>query len=163
MNVRTASGFGSSESFSASVVTQAAHAGGKFAAESTLVTVYSMSYAPHATGTPELAPVGKLVLSSRLAGPNIFVLRMRDNNMAPTVQRGAYMGVNTADVLPSGGIFVLKYEYAGMLVRRVFLDCASNQYILRSDASGHPESRMPEEKSAGRLVGRVVWVIQEVA
>ncbi|MCL1986001.1 MAG: helix-turn-helix domain-containing protein [Betaproteobacteria bacterium] len=132
-------------------------------AASTLVVVYSMSCVPlEAQGISELEPVGKLALPASLAGPGTLVLWMRDDNMAPVVQRGAYLGVNTADVrLSSGGIFVLKHEYAGMLVRRIFLDYGSNQYLLRSEAGGHPESRMPAEECTGRVVGRVVWVIQE--
>ena len=163
MNVRTASGCGPSESFSVNAVAQAIYAAGEAGAESALSAVYSMSAPLEAQGFSALDPIGKLALPSGLTRPNTLILQMRDNNMFPVIQRDAFFGVNTADVhLSSGGIFVLKHEYANMLVRRVFLDCDNNQYILRSDAAGHPENRMSTEEITGRVVGKVIWVIQEV-
>ena len=135
------------------------------AAISALVTVYSTNSRPDgADPMPELGAVGKLALPSSFAGPDVLVLRMSALNMAPTVQRGAYVGINTTEVRPlSGSVFVLRDAHEGLLMRRIFLDSDRGCYLLRSDAEGHPESAMPAEELAGRIAGRVSWVMQELA
>ena len=135
------------------------------AAISAMVTVYAINSRPDGTSPmPELGAVGKLSLPSSLAGPEVLVLRMSAHNMAPTVQRGAYFGVDTTDVRPlSGSVFVLRDAHEGLLVRRIFLDSDRGCYLLRSDAEGHLESAVPAEELAGRITGRVSWVMQELA
>jgi hypothetical protein len=134
------------------------------AAKSTMVTVYSMYCQPGPSRVSELGAVGKLSLPSNFAGPDMLVLRMNALNMVPTVQRGAYFGVDTTDACPlSGSIFVLRDVHEGLLVRRIFLDSDRARYLLRSDAEGHPESTVPAGELADRIMGRVSWVMQEVA
>jgi phage repressor protein C with HTH and peptisase S24 domain len=91
-------------------------------------------------------------------------MRMNAHNMAPIIQRGAYIGVDTADPQPlSGSIFVLRDAHEGLLVRRIFLDSDRGCYLLRSDAAGHPDSTAPAGDVIGRIMGRVSWVLQEIA
>jgi len=134
------------------------------AAKSTLITVYGMHCQFKGEGVPELEAVGKLALPSSFAGPDTLVLRMHSRNMSSTVREGAYLGVDISDTRPlSDGVFVLKDERAGLLVRRVFLDCGSEpRYHLRSDDKTHPESIMQPEEFSDRVVGRVGWVLQKV-
>ena len=134
------------------------------AAKCAFVAVYSMHYLPNETsGILELELVGKLAIPSSFAGPDMLVLLSQANDMAPTVRQGAYLGVNTADTRPlSGGVFALKHNHAGLLVRRIFLDCGNNLYILRSDAGNYPESIVPADECVERIVGRVSWVMQDV-
>ena len=136
-------------------------------ANSKIVTVYSMTCQPNgANRIPALEAVGKLALPSSFAVQNTLVFQMQHNDMAPTVCRGAYLGVDTTDTQPaSGGVFVLKNDYMGLLVRRIYLDCGSSTccYCLRSDNAQCPESAMPPEEFAARTVGRVNWVMQKIA
>ena len=135
-------------------------------AKCAITTVYSMHCRPNGDSRiPELDPAGKLALPYSFAGPDTLVLRMHGNDMAPTVQQDAYFGVATAETQAvSGGVFVLKEEHVGLLVRRVFLDCGSTlRYVLRPDDARFPESMLQPEEFAERIVGRVRWVMQEVA
>ena len=113
---------------------------------------------------PNLEAIGKLVLPASFAGQNTLVLRMHHNDMARTVRRGAYFGVDTTDAQPvSGGIFVLKDDHVGLLVRRIFLDGGSEHlYYLRSDDAQCPESTLPPEELAARTLGQVIWVLQKI-
>jgi hypothetical protein len=164
MYLRTEQGYMPQEAPAAGTVEEPAHYSDP-AAKGTMVTVYSMHCRSGGTErVPELGAVGKLSLPSSFAGRHVLVLRMHAHNMAPTVQRGAYFGVNTADVRPlSGSVFVLRDMHEGLLVRRVFLDSDRACYLLRSDAEGHPESALPAGELAGRIAGRVSWVMQELA
>jgi hypothetical protein len=164
MYLRTEQGYMPQEQPTSGVVEEPAHYSDP-AAKSTMVTVYSMHCAPERTGSlSELSAVGKLSLPSSFAGPDMLVLRMSAHNMGHTVQRGAYFGVNTRDVRPlSGSVFVLRDVHEGLLVRRIFLDSDRACYLLRSDAEGHPESAAPAGELTGRIMGRVSWVMQELA
>ena len=135
------------------------------AAKCAITTVYSMHCRPNGDGRiPHLEPAGKLALPSSFVGQDTLVLRMHSNDMAPTVQQGAYFGVVTTEIQAvSGGVFVLKEEHVGLLVRRVFLDCSSAlRYVLRPDDAKFPESILLPEEFAERIVGRVCWVFQAV-
>jgi hypothetical protein len=162
--LRTEQGYIPQELPTAGVMEEPAHYS-EPAAKATMVTVYSMNYATEgASRMSELSAVGKLSLPSSFAGPDMLVLRMSAHNMAPTVQRGAYFGVDTHDVRPlSGSVFVLRDVHEGLLMRRIFLDSDRECYLLRSDAEGHPESALPAGELAGRIMGRVSWVMQELA
>ena len=164
MYLRTEQGYVPQESPTTGTPEEPAHYSDP-AAKSTMVTVYSMNSSPTGTGgISELGVVGKLSLPSSFAGPDMLVLRMSAHNMAPIVQRGAYIGVNITDVRPlSGSLFVLRDAHEGLLVRRIFLDSDRGCYLLRSDAPGHPESTTPAGELAGRIMGRVSWVLQELA
>jgi len=164
MYLRTEQGYVPQELPMAGVMEEPAHYSDP-AAKSTMVTVYSMNCVSERTGhMSELSAVGKLSLPSSFAGPDMLVLRMSAHNMGHTVQRGAYFGVNTRDVRPlSGSVFVLRDVHEGLLVRRIFLDSDRACYLLRSDAEGHPESAAPAGELAGRIMGRVSWVMQELA
>ena len=136
------------------------------AIKSRIVTVYSMDcQGKGRDDATELKVAGKLALPSSLVGPDTLVLRMNADNMDPMLRQGAYFGVDTTDTHPlSGGLFVLKDEQLGMLVRRIFLDYGDmRRYFLRSDNKKHPTSVLPIEGLNGRIVGRVSWVMQEVA
>ena len=135
------------------------------AAKSTLVTVYSMRCRLNgAERMPKLDAIGKLALPSNFVGPDTLVLRMLSNEMAPTIRQGGHLGVNTSEISPlSGGVFVLKDAHAGLLVRRIFLDYGSKNFVLRSDNEKCPESMVPAKELAEHVVGRVSWVMQKLA
>jgi phage repressor protein C with HTH and peptisase S24 domain len=164
MYLRTEQGYTPQEPPAAGVTEEPAYYSDP-AAKSTIVTVYSMHCRSSGTDrAPEFGAVGKLALPSTFAGPGLLVLRMSAHNMAPAIQRGAYFGVNTADTQPlSGSVFVLRDAHEGMLVRRIFLDSDRDCYLLRSDAEGHPESKVPAGTLVERIIGRVSWIMQELA
>ena len=158
------------QSFSPEAVEEEAAHYSEPAAKATLVTVYSMFCQPNGNGNGDdaatkLKAIGKLALPASFAGQDTLVLRMHHNDMAQTIRRGAYLGVDTTDTQPvSGGILVLKDDYAGLLVRRIFLDGGSERrYYLVSDDARCPESTLPPDELIARTLGQVVWVIQHVA
>ena len=163
--LRTEQGYLPQELPAEGVKEEAAHYGDP-TAKAKLVTVYSMICRPYGEDSmPKLDAVGKLVLPSNFAGQDTLVLRMHHSDMAHTIRRGAYLGVDTTDTQPvSGGIFVLKNNHSGLLVRRIFLDGGTeSRYYLLSDDSLCPESTLPPEELSARLLGQVVWVMQPVA
>ena len=165
MYLRTEQGYMPQASLPEDMQADPAHYGDP-AAKCAITTVYSMHCRPNGDGRiPHLDPAGKLALPCSFVGSDMLVLRMHGNDMAPIIQQGAYFGVATTEIQAvSGGIFVLKEEHVGLLVRRVFLDCSSAlRYVLRTDDAKFPESILQPEEFAERIVGRVRWVLQAVA
>ncbi len=165
MYLRTEQGYMPRELPSAGVMEEPAHYSNP-AAKSAIVTVYSMYCRPGGTAglQEDLSAVGKISLPLSFAGPDVLVLRMSAHNMAPTLQRGAYLGVNTADLRPlSGSVFVLRDDHEGLVIKRLFLDSDRQCWLLRSDAEGYPENCVPAEALPERIMGRVGWVLQDLA
>ena len=161
--LRTEHGYMPQEFPTGGVREEAAHYGDP-AAKARLVTVYSMVCRLDGKDSiPKLEAIGKLALPSSFAGQDTLVLRMHHNDMAHTIRRGAYFGVDTTDTQPvSGGIFVLKDDHVGLLVRRIFLDGGSERrYYLRSDDAQCPESTLSPEELVARTLGQVSWVMQK--
>lgn len=48
------------------------------------------------------------------------------------------------------------------MLRRVFLNGAQDGYLLRSDAPDFPETSLTPDLLSKRLLGRVVWILQEM-
>lgn len=112
---------------------------------------------------PALNRAGKISLPLSLTRDGLQVLRVRGGNMAPFIVEGAHVGVDTLDTdVVSGRIYAVFAPNEGVVLRRVFLNGAQDGYVLRSEAAGFPETQLAAEQLCRRLLGRVVWVLQEV-
>ncbi len=137
---------------------------GEPSAKSVMITVYGMA-CPDALekGASVLPSVGKISLPLSFAETDIQVLRMDAPNMEPFIVRNAYLGVDCSVKVPvSGMVYALYWPHEGVVIRRVYLDSDEMHYILRSDASQHPEVRLPVATLHQRLMGKVTWVLQNI-
>ncbi len=133
------------------------------AAKSIICTVYGMDCEYYGEGRPPLPAVGKLALPLSRAQENIMVLHMEAQNMLPLLREDAYLGVDVSVTRPvSGAIYALYAPKEGVIVRRLFLDGEQDGYLLRSESPMFPETRLSAESLSARLLGRVIWVLQEV-
>ncbi len=131
-------------------------------AKAAFSTVYGM-VCPFKDGhaVPPLPALGKIVLPQSFAGNGVTVLRMDASNMEPSMRRGSYVGVDTASTNPvSGDAFAIYEPNEGITIKRVFLDNDNNCYILRSDAPEFPSRNIAIDSLHGRVMGRIVWVLQ---
>ena len=62
----------------------------------------------------------------------------------------------------SGQIYALFAPNEGLMLRRVFLNGAQDGYLLRSESPDFPEISLTPDLLAKRLLGKVVWVLQEL-
>ena len=114
------------------------------------------------TSMTELQPAGKLSLPKPYALEGMIVLQMDNEAAAPTVRRGAYVGINTLANHPaSGELFAVSLPYEGVVLRRLFLDQEEECFVLRAESPAYPEIRI-ETDLANQILGRLAWVMQEV-
>lgn len=134
------------------------------AAKSVLTTVHSMHCAyEEGTSRPECRPVGKVALPQTFSTPHTQVYRVDSDALAPTVRRGAYVGVDTAFTHPvSGEIYAVFVPHEGVALKRLFLDPEQDRFLLRTDQPDHPEGILPVKECPERIVGRLSWVLQQL-
>lgn len=112
---------------------------------------------------PELTVVGKISLPLSLGREGLTVLRMRGANMSPLILPGAHLGVDTLEKgVVSGRIYAIFTPNEGIMLRRVFLNSTQDGYMLRSESSDFPETSLTADLLSKRLLGKVVWVLQEI-
>lgn len=131
-------------------------------ARAVIVPVYGMVFAYDGALPPPPPPViGKIALPAAHAAEHIAVLSVESDSAAPTIRKGAQIGVNTASRLPvSGQLFALYVPYEGIAVKRIFSAPEQGGFILRSDAPGYPEAFLSPEACKARLFGQVAWTLQ---
>ncbi|SDF93840.1 LexA family transcriptional regulator [Desulfovibrio legallii] len=147
----------------AALAESAAHYGDALA-RSTVAPLYD-TFCAYADGQPrpELELVGKIALSVSFVREGLVALHLRADNMAPLMAAGAYVGVDTLDnEVVSGHVYAVFTPLEGVVLRRVFLNSAQDGYVLRSEARDFPETSLTSDLLRQRMLGRVVWVLQEI-
>ncbi len=119
---------------------------------------------------PEAHPggVGLTICAERIAvpgcmpGKDLFVIRMEDDGMAPTIRRGAFLGLDRSDKrVRSGAIYGIMVPLEGLVVKRVVVDQEKRLAVLTDTRTTQPPYRLTPEEFRMRVVGKVVWVFQE--
>lgn len=134
-------------------------------AQPTLTTVYAMHGKPGkgVASARELQPLGKLSVPKPYAREGIVILAVDNDAAAPTVRRGAHVGIDTsAGHHPaSGELFAVSLPCAGIVLRRLFWDQKEDCLVLRADNPAYPDIRMQAARKEA-VLGRLAWVMQEV-
>lgn len=128
-----------------------------------IVTVFGMQGMDAATGKWTPKSIGKLSIPLSLARPSITVVKMDASAMEPLVRRGAFVGLDTDQKnILSGELYGVFIPFEGLGIRRIFLDEERARFVLRTENPDHPEQYLPVEKRDERIVGRAVWVLQQL-
>ena len=133
-------------------------------ARSFVKTVYGMA-CPAGTDTDlsNLSVEGHIPLLPSYTGKNILVFLVDSEAFAPTVFKGAHVGIDTAQRNPvSGGLYAMHMPYGGITLRRLYLDINKGGFILRVDSQKYPETFLTAAQCRERLLGKVVWVMHHL-
>lgn len=94
--------------------------------------------------------------------PELTVVRVDSAGMEPLILRGAFVGIDTAQRQhPDGELCAVHFPHQGLLIRRVYYQ--DGQFVLRAEDKEHADQHVPAAEMAGRTLGRVVWVIQNLS
>ncbi|KUG29122.1 putative dna-binding protein [hydrocarbon metagenome] len=127
------------------------------------VPVCAMTLPEDAEGGFVETPVETITIADKFYRPSLLVVRMDEEHMEPLIRRGAYVGIDKdRKTIRSGGIYALDLPVEGMVVKRVNYDAENAKLILRSENASHEDQQIPAEDGASRVIGRVVWVLQEL-
>lgn len=83
--------------------------------------------------------------------------------MEPMIRKGAFVGLDTARTwIVAGEIYAVRIPYEGLTLKRVFVDPEHDRLRLQSENPTHPEQFLPIDGREDLVVGKTVWVMQEI-
>lgn len=136
---------------------------GKSPSRSRVVNVSSMVGLDSDEGVWQPEFVAQLAIPETYFRPSLLVVRVDASGMEPLIRKGAFAGLDTEQkrILP-GEVYGVYAPHEGLVLKRIFFDAESNRFILRSENPSHPEQYMATEVKDRQLIGRVIWVLQEL-
>lgn len=137
--------------------------GAAYAAVPNRAAVYAMTRTDQETGAWVRDPLESIPLPDSLIRPNLVVVRMDNTSMDPGIRRNAYVGIDCADnPLRSGEIYALDMPGEGLVIKRVVRDLENKRLLLVADNPAHHPQSLPLENPGVGVVGKAIWVIQEI-
>lgn len=107
-------------------------------------------------------PERQIEVLPQYAKPGCIALRVEGDSMEPTITRGAYVGVVPLNgSISEGGIYLVHVAPFGRLIKRIRMGSADSIELV-SDNRKYPPRSLPLEQYDSVVVGRVVWVWQEL-
>ena len=108
-------------------------------------------------------PLEMITIPEPFNRPQLITVRMDGSGMEPLIRRGAYIGLDRSQRrIISGEIYGVDLPLEGLAIKRIFHDAENARLILRSENPLQQDQFMPVEGSSDRIVGRVIWVLQEI-
>lgn len=108
-------------------------------------------------------PIESLTVSDKFYLPTLLVVKMDEDDMEPTIRRGAYVGIDKErKTIRSGGLYAIDIPVEGLVIKRVTYDSENTRLVLRSENPTHEPQFLSIEDAGNRIVGRVIWTLQEL-
>lgn len=128
-----------------------------------IVDVYSTIGAGPAREHWEPEPLFQVCIPERFYWQNLIVIRVEGSSMEPMIRKGAFVGLDTAQTwIVAGEIYAVRIPYEGLTLKRVFVDPEHDRLRLQSENPTHPEQFLPIDGREDLVVGKAVWVMQEI-
>lgn len=133
------------------------------AARSRTVAVSTMAGARDEEGNWLPLPVEQLVIPETFARNNLLVVKVDSTGMEPLIRKGAYVGIDRDQTrVMSGELYAVAMPLEGLVLRRVYHDSEHDRILLRSENPAYSELSLPIAKLEATVVGRLVWMLQEL-
>ena len=133
---------------------------------SVTIHVYALAGAGPAFDLEENDPLATIRVPLEYAMQCDSALLVKGDSMAWTIKSGGVVGVIRRNFdFVSGEVYAVRLPYEGLSIKRVIVDVASGEYIIRSDnpdKEKYPDRRLSITEYADIILGRVVWVWQAV-
>lgn len=126
------------------------------------VTFYAMTGENTKEGKWKPVSAGEVSIPVAYDRESLLVIRMDGSAMEPLIRAGAYVGLDRDQTaVRSGELYAVQMPYEGLSLKRIFLDTEKGRYLLRSENPAHAEQAFSVEEFTDKIVGRVIWVVQE--
>lgn len=132
-----------------------------------LTPVFAMQSVSRTSGRWRFEEIERIALAPTILGPSRFVTRMESRALEPQIREGAYVVVDTEQnqvPIDSDGPmppFAVDIHGEGLVIRMARM--RENDLVeLRSLDTNQPAIVVPLTASESRIVGRVVWVAQNL-
>ena len=133
---------------------------------SVAINIYALAGAGPAFDLEESDPLATIRVPLEYAMQCDSTLLVKGDSMAWTIKSGGVVGVIRRNFdFVSGEVYAVRLPYEGLSIKRVIVDAASGEYIIRSDnpdKEKYPDRRLSITEYADIILGRVVWVWQQI-
>lgn len=107
-------------------------------------------------------PESVIEVLPQYAKPQLVALMVEGESMEPTIKKGSVVGVVPPDGdLTEGGVYLVDVPPFGRVIKRLRIG-DKDALELVSDNPAYPPKRLPIEQRERVVVGKVVWVWQNV-
>lgn len=107
--------------------------------------------------------VGRLCIPVAMHVSGLSVLKVTSRNMEPEIRKGAFVGIDTTQKhVELGELYAWRDQEANTTLFRAIHDAERGGYVLFCSRDGDEGGFIPTEKRAELIIGRVVWVLQEL-
>jgi len=136
---------------------------GRSSARSRVVNVSSMVGQDSAEGVWQPEFIAQLAIPETYFRASLLVVKVEVSGMEPLIRKGAYVGLDTEQkrILP-GEVYGVYVPHEGLVLKRIFFDAEGGRFVLKSENPSHPEQFLATDTKERQLVGRVIWVLQEL-
>ncbi|WP_018124670.1 LexA family transcriptional regulator [Desulfovibrio oxyclinae] len=135
---------------------------GRNNARARVVPVSTMAGLDKSASTWAPQPQEELAIPETYFRPKLQVCKVDSASMEPVIQRGAFVGIDREQTQhPDGDLCAVHFPHQGLLIRRVFLQ--DGQFVLKAVNEQYSDLTIPADEMDERTVGRVVWVLQDLA
>lgn len=127
------------------------------------VPVAAMALPDGAEGPWEETGQATLTIPEPFYRPSLLVVRMDEDDMEPVIRRGAYVGIDKErKTIRSGALYAVDMPVEGLVIKRILHDTENARLILHSENPNHVDQALASDGAMDRIIGRVVWVFQEL-
>lgn len=129
-------------------------------AVSKVVATYEMG-GGSAEGKWKPKAAGKLSIPKALDKESLLVVRLNGKAMEPLIRAGSFVGLDRdQQSVLSGEIYGIQVPFEGLVIRRLFLD--GGTLTAKAESADIADQTFNYEECADKIIGRVVWAIQEL-
>lgn len=127
-----------------------------------VVPVSSMAGMDKASSEWAPQAIEELAIPETYFKPKLQVVKVDSASMEPLIQRDAFVGIDRGQTEhPDGELCAVHFPHQGLMLRRVFLQ--DGQFVLKAMNEQYSDLIIPADEMDERTVGRVIWVLQDIA
>jgi phage repressor protein C with HTH and peptisase S24 domain len=135
---------------------------GRMNSRGRLVPVSTMAGADKDAAEWEPKSIEELSVPESFCRPKLLVVKVDSASMDPVITRGAFVGIDRdQSEHPDGDLCAVHFPHQGLTIRRVFHQ--GDSFLLKADNEQYSDLTIPAEEMNDRTVGRVIWVLQNLA
>lgn len=126
------------------------------------INVYSVAGAGPAVTVGELDPLFQVTAPPDYFRRSDYAIVADGHSMEPLIANGSVVGVKLHAPFVANELYVARVPYEGLVVKRVGVDRANNEFIFKSEnpnKEAYPDFRLGIAEGEDIIVGRVVWVM----
>ncbi|MDD3312634.1 S24 family peptidase [Pseudodesulfovibrio sp.] len=135
---------------------------GRLNSRGRVVPVSTMAGADKDAEAWEPKPMEEISMPESFCRPRLQVVKVDSASMEPVIAKGAFVGIDCERRdHPDGDLCAVHFPHQGLTIRRVYMQ--GDTFLLKAENEKYSDLTIPASEMDERTVGRVIWVLQNLA